>query len=95
MAASGCGIKLLPGTVGDTLARTANSLLHTDLVVISADVTAQDLDRGWFYLPRMLHAQSLVYRGESTAEGEPAAYRRLSVGEIESLARSAPAQRAA
>ena len=56
----GAPTRLVPGDPFAALARTANSLLDTDLVVIRADQLGASMDRAWFYLPRMLHDQSLV-----------------------------------
>ncbi|MDH3719777.1 MAG: hypothetical protein OES79_16775 [Planctomycetota bacterium] len=95
LTATGSKIKLLPGAAFDTLARSANSLLNTDLIVISADVDQQSLDRAWFYMPRMLHPKSVVYREQPTAEDGQPTYRQFSVADIEALARSVGQQRAA
>lgn len=58
-------IRLVPGDVYSALARTANVLANQiDLIVISADQDPGSLAKAWFYVPRMLHAQSLVYREE-------------------------------
>ena len=53
-------IQLIPGDPFEALARHANSLLDSDLVVIQADQLGAAMDRAWFYVPRMLHHASLV-----------------------------------
>ena len=60
LAATGAKVQLIPGDPFAALARMANSLLGTDLVIISADQAGPSLDRAWFYVPRMLHDASLV-----------------------------------
>jgi hypothetical protein len=53
--------QLVPGDPLAALARVANSLQETDLVIISADQDDRSLARAWFYLPRILHKQSQVF----------------------------------
>ena len=62
-------IRLVPGKEGQSVARTANLLLGTDLLLISADTTDPILDAAWFYIPRMLHDGSLVLREQSDGNG--------------------------
>ena len=64
------GLRLVPGTAASGLARVANELQETDLLLISADQDATALTAAWFYVPRMLHADSLVLRETSAREGE-------------------------
>jgi hypothetical protein len=58
-------IQLAPGDPYTALARTANSLLGTDLLVIAADQEPEALAQAWPLVPRMLHAKSLIFREES------------------------------
>ena len=97
LADSGAKVRLVPGDALSALARTANALGKTDLVVISADQNMVALARAWYYVPRMLHDASLVFLEESIADGRTA-FRSLSRNEIAELARRAdirPARRAA
>jgi hypothetical protein len=77
-------VQLIPGDPRTALARAANSLVGTELVIISADQPADSLARAWFYLPRMLAATALVCREEVV--GESMALRTLPRLEIERLA---------
>ena len=52
--------QLVPGDTSNAIRRIANSHTRTDLIVISAGYQKQDLDAAWFYVPRMLHANSVV-----------------------------------
>jgi hypothetical protein len=61
--------QLIPGDPYSALMRSANGLPNLDLVVISADLNAASLAQAWFYLPRMLHAQSLVFQEQTGPEG--------------------------
>jgi hypothetical protein len=66
---TGVRLRLLPGDPYSALARQANTLGGTDLVVIASDVDLESLARAWFYLPRMLHPESLVLCEEPTQHG--------------------------
>ena len=56
----GVHVKLIPGDPFSALARSANVLTGTDLVIIRGDQDAESLQQSWFYLPRMLHERSVV-----------------------------------
>lgn len=97
-------VRLVPGDAFSALSRTANVLANnTDLIIVSADQDADSLAKAWFYVPRMLHARSLVYREEvagATAPDvivqKPARNLRLvSRDEIDELARPQSRRRAA
>jgi hypothetical protein len=55
-------IQLIPGDPARALAQVANSLPNVDLVLISKEHTDASLSGAWFYVPRMLHAASVVFR---------------------------------
>jgi hypothetical protein len=53
------------------LADAANNLTGTDLLLVANTITDDDLAPAWFYLPRMLHAGSLVLeRGACKAKNK-------------------------
>lgn len=82
-------IRLIPGDPFTTLARTANELMSTDLIVVGSDIDAAAMARAWYYLPRMLHEQSLVYLEEcSSGKDAPRKCRLLAPSEIRRLASS-------
>jgi hypothetical protein len=83
---SGARIRLVPGDPLTALARTANTLLETDLVLVRADQLGDAMDRAWFYLPRMLHPQSVVLIEQLDANGQTSGYQRLDVAAVERLA---------
>ncbi len=84
---SGSGAKVqfvpvVPGSMSEGLARTANTLLGTDLVMF-AEETAQPSDsRLWFYLPRLLHETSCVVQARSGEEGQESTFCKISREEI-------------
>lgn len=65
----GVQVQLIPGDPFSALARSANSLTGTDLIVIREDQDADSLLQSWFYVPRMLHERSVVLRESNTAAG--------------------------
>jgi hypothetical protein len=66
-------VKLIPGDPFSALARSANGLTGTDMVLISRDTDEESLERAWFYLPRMLHEKSLILTEEVVAKDESGA----------------------
>lgn len=70
LAATGAKVKLIPGDPYSALARSANSLTGTDWILISSNIDAESLERAWFYVPRMLHSGSSVYRQLDHGEQE-------------------------
>jgi SAM-dependent methyltransferase len=93
LRSTGATIRLLPGDPFSALARCANELGCFDFVVISAWHDTQSLARSWFYLPRMLHANSRIFleQGRSDA-GE---FREMSPADVQNLAGAATRRRAA
>jgi hypothetical protein len=66
---SGVKIQLVPGDAFSALARTANSLPATDLIVISKCQDPQSLEKAWFYVPRMLHERSIILQENADGSG--------------------------
>ena len=52
--------QLVPGSIEPSIQRIANSHLRTDMIIISPDTQQSDLNNVMSYLPRMLHANSMV-----------------------------------
>ena len=94
LQAPGVKVQLIPGDPYMALARMANSLVGTDLVIIDADQDAEAVSQAWFYLPRMLHSQSAVFVGDVARSAKPS-FRRVQPSEISERATSALHQRAA
>ncbi len=69
LSETGGSVRLVPGDPFSALSRTANSLTGTDLIVIGADQDRESLQAAWFYLPRMLHDQSLVMLERTEGQG--------------------------
>jgi len=87
-------LRLVPGTAASGLARVANELQETDLLLISAAQGTTELTAAWFFVPRMLHADSLVLRETSAREDEPS-FQPVGAVEIARLAQRTPRRQAA
>jgi hypothetical protein len=86
-------IQLIPGDLGQALARVANSLPNVDVVLISKEHSDASLSGAWFYVPRMLHAHSAVFRELPDATTGATTLAVLEPGEIQ--ARAAASRRRA
>ena len=62
-------IQLVPGDPFSALARMANTLPDTDLLIISKCQDSASLERAWFYVPRMLHSQSVILHEKADGSG--------------------------
>lgn len=81
------GIKAqwVPGDPYTALARVANNLGQTDLLLIAADQDPESLSHAWAFVPRMLHPQSFVFQELETPRGP--AFARVTADEVERRAR--------
>jgi hypothetical protein len=77
LTATRARIRLVPGDPFTALARTANALMGTDFVVISADQERNSLAQAMFYLPRMIHSDSHVFIEEPAGGTTKTRFRRL------------------
>ena len=71
LRATGANVRLVPGAPGAALSAAANAHQHTDLILIGPEVTDADMKRAWFFVPRMLHADSTVLREHRDSSGQP------------------------
>lgn len=86
---TGAKLRLIPGEPMATLPQVANGLGQFDLVVISADTLSAQTPRGWYYLQRLLHPESVVLVEES------AVFRPFALSEVESRGLTTRTRRAA
>jgi hypothetical protein len=82
-------VQLAPGDPFSALARIANSLRGTDLLVIAADQDPEAMARAWSYVPRMLHRDSVVLREESGSGMRRTRFVQVRLAEVERLAQAA------
>ena len=67
---SGAQVQLIPGDAGGRAAAGRQLASEYGPGLISAEHDDASLDAAWFYLPRMLHAGSLVLRETAAADGQ-------------------------
>jgi hypothetical protein len=80
---TGASLRLLPGELGGVLTDAANTLAGTDLVIVGHTTTEADLAPAWFYLPRMLHAGSVVLREREASSRETFTFDHLPLSQIQ------------
>lgn len=66
----GVRVQLIPGNVAESLVRVANSLGKVDLLIVPAMLDSAEFARAWFFVPRMLHEQSLVFIEQTLENGQ-------------------------
>lgn len=82
-------LQLLPGDPLSALSRSANSLAGTDVLIISFDQVGDSLEQAWRFVPRMLHASSLVYLEREGKKAGETRFELLPLTEISRLATQA------
>jgi hypothetical protein len=95
LKAQGVRVRLAPGDPYSALSRIANELGAIDLVLISADQDSASLARAWFYVPRLLHAETQVFVEEKPSGDNPSRLVRLSAFDVNQRAAQAAPRRAA
>lgn len=95
LRATGARIRLIPGDPFTALSRAANLLGATDLLVVSADLDPDSLALAWYYVPRMLHANSRVFLAEAPSADGIARLRQVGAGQIEQFVHAAGRRQAA
>lgn len=91
---TGAQVQLLPGNPPEVLARAANFLGKVDLLLIPEPLDSEVWARMWFFIPRMMHPQTLVFI-KRKAEGGRMAFSLKSHAEVERLAAGGAKRRAA
>lgn len=61
LVSTGASVRLIPGDVLSGLARGANQLNDTDLLIVSSTWAPELLERAWHYVPRMLASSPQIY----------------------------------
>jgi hypothetical protein len=70
LRSDGVRVQLMPGNPSDVLARIANSLGKIDLLIVPAELDSPSFARSWFFVPRMLHEDTLVFVERLRDDGE-------------------------
>jgi hypothetical protein len=66
----GVRVQLVPGDPAESLVRVANSLGKIDLLIVPSALELASFARMWFFVPRLLHEQSLVFVEHPSENGE-------------------------
>lgn len=93
--ATGARVRFVPGDPYSALARIANELGAVDLILISADQLGPSLARAWFYVPRLLHAETQAFIEEPPSDDGTRRLSRLTHFEINERAAQATPRRMA
>jgi hypothetical protein len=86
-------VRLIPGDPAGALARTANSLTGTDLLLISSLPNDDSLAQAWIWIPRMLTASSLVLLQQPGGKSTKTTWQSIPQTEIHRLATAASKSR--
>ena len=81
--------RLVPGDAFGGLARSANQLQGTDLLVISAGHDEENLARAWMYVPRLLSTTGRVLIADGPTVDDGPGFRLMEAAEIEERVRQA------
>jgi len=84
----GVKVRLTPGDPVSAISRIANQTKGVDLLFISADQDRESLERAWFYVPRMIHAETLIL-AEEPAPKIGHTFRTITSLEVQRLAAAA------
>ena len=90
-------LQLAPGDPHSVLKRHANTLVQSDIIVVTGNTEDKGLRDAWFYFPRMLHSNTCVFVVQNSEEDTENHIRLVSRQEITRLAFPPPpsARRAA
>ncbi len=79
-------VQLVPGDPFTALARIANYISGIDLVVVAGDQDAESMARAWMFLPRMIHADTMIFSQSSDAHGKLTDFAELTRPQLDELA---------
>jgi hypothetical protein len=71
LRATGANVRLVPGEPARSVSTSANAHQNTDLILISPTVADDDLQAAWFFVPRMLHQNSVILRERLEIAADP------------------------
>jgi len=78
-------VQLVPGNVDSNLSRLCNHLGAFDLVLVSADNPARQLERAWFFVQRLTGTETVVF-AESVGDSVRSVWVPLSRSQLSDLA---------
>jgi hypothetical protein len=92
---TGARVQVVPGDPFSALSRVANTLLGTELLIVSADQSETAMAQAWFYVPRMLVERSIVLLEEKDTATGRTQLKPMHATEIARLSRQGSGQRLA
>lgn len=90
---TGARIRLYPGDPWTVFSQRANYLGPVDLLLVSSQVDPKSMAKAWFYIPRMLHADSLVFVEHRA--GQKRLFRKINVASLQAWTESRKISKAA
>ena len=78
---SGATVRLIPGDPVASICRSANHLSGSELLIISS-IVDQDLGAAWYYLPRMLSSNAVVFLESIDAGSGRSRFQMISADEV-------------
>jgi hypothetical protein len=94
LRATEANVRLVPGAPASSLAAAANAHQNTDLILLGPEVHESDLKGAWFYVPRMLHEDSIILSERHDPAGN-AVFHHVSRSQIAEWAAGESVRRAA
>jgi hypothetical protein len=94
LQATGAQIRLVPGAPGPSIRAIANAHQNTQLILIADSVSDHELESAWFYVPRMLRADSVILRQRMNSVNQPT-FVELSVSDLAARVECSAHRRAA
>jgi hypothetical protein len=79
-------VQLVPGDPFTALARISNYISGIDLVVVAGDQDPESMARAWLFLPRMIHAETLIFSQAADAHGKLTDFVELTRQQLDELA---------
>ena len=83
---TGAQIRLYPGDPWTVLSQRANYLGPVDLLLVSSQVDPKSMSKAWFYVPRMLHPDCLIF--VEHRNGQKCFFRKLNPRSLQAWAES-------
>ncbi|MCS7303565.1 MAG: hypothetical protein NZ602_00450 [Thermoguttaceae bacterium] len=81
---TGARIRLYPGDPYSVLSHRANQLGPVDLLLIASPIDPKSMAKAWYYIPRLLHPDSLVLVEQPI--GQKGRFRKLTPSSLEAWA---------
>ena len=78
-------LQLVPGDAYSALCRSANTLVQSDIIVVTGNTDDEQMRPAWFFFPRMLHDKTCVFVAAESGEKEESHVETVTQEEISEL----------